>query len=123
MIMAASGVSAMSVLTTQINAAASVPSGGEVVLNAPIVNVAPTSTADGYWLVASDGGDLFLRRCAPIYGSEGGTMHLNQADSRHDATPDGKGYWLVASDGGDLLLRRRRLSTAPRVVPCSESSQ
>ena len=50
MIMAASGVSAVSVLAAQATVAtAAVPSGADMVLNAPVVAVAPTPAADGYW--------------------------------------------------------------------------
>ena len=54
--------------------------------------------ADGYWLVAADGG-VFSFGAAAFHGSMGG-----QAPQRPvvgmAATPDGGGYWLVAADGG-----------------------
>ena len=56
------------------------------------------SGAQGYRLVASDGG-VFSFGAAAFYGSLGAT-HLNEPVVATAATPDGKGYWLVASDGG-----------------------
>ncbi|MBV9662039.1 MAG: CAP domain-containing protein [Acidimicrobiales bacterium] len=65
---------------------------------APIVGVAPTVDAQGYWVTASDGG-VFSFGDARFYGSTGG-MGLAQPIVGMAATPDGGGYWLVASDGG-----------------------
>jgi hypothetical protein len=67
-------------------------------LRHPIVNIAATPTAKGYWLVASDGG-IFSYGDAHFYGSTGG-MHLNQPIVGMTPTRTGRGYWLVASDGG-----------------------
>ena len=87
-------------------------------LNAPIVGIAaspgavnPSSggiSADGYWLVASDGG-VFTFGNAGFFGSMGG-QHLNAPIVGIAASPgvlnfgtlslDSDGYWLVASDGG-----------------------
>jgi hypothetical protein len=62
---------------------------------------APVS-AQGYWMVASDGG-VFAGDApfgnAHFYGSTG-NVHLNAPVVGMAATPDGHGYWLVASDGG-----------------------
>jgi peptidoglycan hydrolase-like protein with peptidoglycan-binding domain len=69
-----------------------------VQLNAPVVGMAPTPDAKGYWLVASDGG-VFSFGDAGSYGSMGGTK-LNQPVVGMASTTDAKGYWLVASDGG-----------------------
>ncbi|HLM97084.1 MAG TPA: hypothetical protein VK283_12265, partial [Acidimicrobiales bacterium] len=55
-------------------------------------------SAQGYWLVGSDGG-IFTYGNATFHGSPGGTV-LNKPIVGMAATPDGKGYWLVASDGG-----------------------
>jgi hypothetical protein len=54
--------------------------------------------AQGYWLVARDGG-IFSFGAAGYHGSEGGTR-LNAPIVGMAAAPDGGGYWLVASDGG-----------------------
>ena len=67
-------------------------------LNKPIVGMAATSDAKGYWLVASDGG-IFNYGDAGFYGSTG-SIQLNKPIVGMAAAPDGKGYWLVASDGG-----------------------
>jgi hypothetical protein len=70
-------------------------------LNAPIAHiVAETdpSDAEGYWLVAADGG-VFTLGTAAFFGSMGG-QHLNAPVVDLAQTPDGAGYWLVASDGG-----------------------
>jgi hypothetical protein len=57
-----------------------------------------TAHADGYWLVASDGG-VFSFGDASYFGSTGG-LTLNRPIVGMAPTPDGGGYWLVASDGG-----------------------
>ncbi|MHB8220786.1 MAG: hypothetical protein ACYDHU_10780, partial [Acidimicrobiales bacterium] len=49
---------------------------GSMVLNRPIVGMAPTPTGQGYWLVASDGG-IFSFGAARFYGSTG-SMVLNR---------------------------------------------
>jgi hypothetical protein len=78
-------------------------------LNAPIVGIAAppkgfpaapgTSTpAQGYWLVASDGG-IFPFGAGKGYGSTAG-LRLNRPIVGMASTPSGAGYWLVASDGG-----------------------
>ena len=67
-------------------------------LNKPIVGMAPTNDAAGYWNVASDGG-IFAFGDAKFMGSMGAS-HLNQPIVGMAATPDGGGYWEVASDGG-----------------------
>jgi hypothetical protein len=67
-------------------------------LNAPVVSIAATTTAGGYWLVASDGG-IFSFGDAKFRGSMGG-QHLNAPVSGMAADPGTGGYWLVATDGG-----------------------
>jgi hypothetical protein len=67
-------------------------------LNAPVVGIAATSTGNGYWLAAADGG-IFAFGNATFDGSMG-TKHLNAPVVGIAATSDGGGYWLVASDGG-----------------------
>ncbi|MBF6555344.1 MAG: hypothetical protein IVW52_04130 [Acidimicrobiales bacterium] len=69
-----------------------------VALNKPIVGMAITADAAGYWMVTSDGG-IFAYGDAGFYGSMGG-QRLNRPVVGIAATPDGQGYWLVASDGG-----------------------
>jgi hypothetical protein len=67
-------------------------------LNKPIVGMAATGDAKGYWNVASDGG-IFNFGDASFHGSTG-NIRLNRPIVGMAATPDGGGYWLVASDGG-----------------------
>ncbi len=69
-----------------------------VQLNAPVVGMAATTDAKGYWLVASDGG-VFSFGDAGSYGSMGG-QRLTEPVVGMAPTADGRGYWLVASDGG-----------------------
>ena len=57
-----------------------------------------SSTPQGYWLVAADGG-IFSFGDAQFFGSTG-NIHLNQPIVGMASTPDGMGYWLVAKDGG-----------------------
>jgi hypothetical protein len=57
-----------------------------------------TSTGNGYWLVASDGG-IFAFGDAIFHGSKGG-QPLDQPIVGMTTTPSGNGYWLVAADGG-----------------------
>jgi hypothetical protein len=68
---------------------------GNIQLNQPIVGMTPTSTGNGYWFVASDGGVF-------SYGDAGfhGKLVLNQPVTAMLATPDDAGYSMVASDGG-----------------------
>ncbi len=70
----------------------------DVVLNAPIVELAATPDGHGYWEVAADGG-VFAFGDASFYGSIG-DQHLNAAVVGLAPTPDGRGYWEVAADGG-----------------------
>ena len=67
-------------------------------LNRPVVAMATTADGHGYWLVASDGGSLHVRRCVLLRVHR--RVQLNRPVSGVASTPDGKGYWLVASDGG-----------------------
>ena len=69
-----------------------------VTLNAPVVSMASTSDAKGYWLVAGDGG-VFSFGDAGNFGSMGGRT-LSAPVVGMAPTPDGKGYWLVGADGG-----------------------
>jgi hypothetical protein len=69
---------------------------------APVQTTAAQETSStsgqGYWLVASDGG-IFSFGDAGYFGSTG-SITLNKPIVGMAATPDGQGYWLVASDGG-----------------------
>ena len=58
----------------------------------------PTPFANGYRLVASDGG-IFSFGDAPFFGSTG-ALKLVQPIVGMASTPDNRGYWLVAKDGG-----------------------
>ena len=73
-------------------------SAGNIVLNAPIVDMADHPSGLGYWLFASDGG-VFTYGLAGFFGSAG-AIKLNKPIVGGFATPSGKGYVLVASDGG-----------------------
>ena len=66
--------------------------------NYPIVGMAPTPNAGGYWMAASDGG-VFSFGDAGFHGSLG-SLRLASPIVGMARTPDGRGYWLVASDGG-----------------------
>ena len=67
-------------------------------LNASIVGVAGTPDADGYWLVAADGG-VFNYGDAPFMGSLG-NIRLNEPIVAMSSSATGHGYRIVASDGG-----------------------
>ncbi|HVM41543.1 MAG TPA: hypothetical protein VM618_12270 [Acidimicrobiia bacterium] len=67
-------------------------------LRQPVVGMASTPSADGYWLVAADGG-IFSFGDAAFHGSTG-AIRLNQPIVGMAPTPTGRGYWLVARDGG-----------------------
>ena len=73
-------------------------SAGSLVLNKPMVGMAPTPGDGGYWLVASDGG-IFSYGDAVFHGSAG-SLVLNKPMVGMAAAPDGGGYWSVATDGG-----------------------
>ncbi|HVM09953.1 MAG TPA: CapA family protein [Acidimicrobiales bacterium] len=67
-------------------------------LAAPVVAIAPTTSGDGYWLFARDGG-VFTFGDATFHGSTG-AMRLNEPIVGAAATPTGRGYWLLARDRG-----------------------
>jgi hypothetical protein len=71
---------------------------GGIHINQPVVGIANTSNAGGYWTVARDGG-IFSFGNAQFFGSTG-ALHLNAPIVGMAATHDDGGYWLVASDGG-----------------------
>lgn len=59
---------------------------------------ANSTTNEGYWMSASDGG-VFSYCNAPFFGSMGGKT-LASPIVNLASTPDHKGYWEVAGDGG-----------------------
>jgi hypothetical protein len=59
----------------------------------PVVGLAVSADAQGYWEVASDGG-IFAFGDAGFEGSMSG-QHLNARVVGMAATPDAKGYWLA----------------------------
>jgi hypothetical protein len=63
----------------------------------PVVDLVPTASGAGYWLVAADGG-VFAFGDARFHGSLGG-LRLN-APVVGAARSPGDGYWLTAADGG-----------------------
>jgi len=69
---------------------------GNLRLNRPIVDLAPSPDGDGYWMVASDGG-VFAFGGAAFYGSPAGTVSGTVVSLA--ATPSGNGYWIVGNDG------------------------
>ena len=71
---------------------------GGIHINQPVVGIANTADAGGYWTVARDGG-IFSFGDARFFGSTG-AMRLNAPIVGMTATRDDGGYWLVASDGG-----------------------
>ncbi len=71
---------------------------GNLLLNKPIVDLAPTPSGNGYWLLAGDGG-VFSYGGARFYGSTGNLV-LNRPALRMAPTASGNGYWFVADDGG-----------------------
>ena len=71
---------------------------GNLLLNRPIVDIAPTVSGGGYWLLAGDGG-VFSFGNAPFHGSTG-SLRLNSPALRMAPTRTGAGYWFVAGDGG-----------------------
>jgi 5'-nucleotidase len=73
-------------------------SAGNLKLNAPVVDMAPTPRHEGYWLAAADGG-VFAYGDARFHGSAG-AIKLNKPIVGIAGVPAGDGYWLVASDGG-----------------------
>jgi len=70
----------------------------DLVLNAPVVGVAPTPDGGGYWLAAGDGG-IFTFGDADYFGSAA-ALPLNKPIVGIASTPDGDGYWEVGADGG-----------------------
>jgi hypothetical protein len=67
-------------------------------ISAPIVGIAATPDAGGYWEVGADG-NVYPVGDAESFGSLVGTA-LNAPVVAMAVTPDGRGYWLAARDGG-----------------------
>jgi hypothetical protein len=86
------------VVATPAGAATYLGSAARMSLARPIVQMAATPTAKGYWLVGSDG-RIFSFGDAHYYGSTGG-IRLAKPIVGMTSTRTGRGYWLVASDGG-----------------------
>ena len=76
---------------------------GSIHINQPVVGIANTADAGGYWTVARDGG-IFSFGDATFYGSTG-SIHLNQPMVGMAATPDGKRLLARGLRRRDLLLR------------------
>ena len=82
---------------------------GDLVLQRPVVGIAPTADHDGYWLVATDGG-VFAFGDAGFYGSipglgiapagSGAKKELNAPIVGIVPSVDDRGYFMVAADGG-----------------------
>ena len=64
----------------------------------PVLGIAPTPDAAGYWLAASNG-RVFAFGDAKLFGSLAGRQ-LAKPIVAISSTPDGGGYWLSAAHGG-----------------------
>ena len=69
------------------------------------VDLATTRRADGYWILASNGG-VFAHGAAQWYGSLS-SQSGRIVPRKIRATPTNKGYWILTANGRDLRLRRR----------------
>jgi hypothetical protein len=67
-------------------------------LSKPASSIVNTTSGNGYWVFAQDGG-VFTFGDARFFGSMGGRP-LNAPVVGAAAHPTGDGYWLVGSDGG-----------------------
>ncbi len=67
-------------------------------VTAPVVGMAASHDAKGYWLAGADGA-IYRFGDAVDYGSMGG-QPLNRPIVGLASTADGQGYWEVAGDGG-----------------------
>ncbi len=102
---------------------------GSLVLQRPVVGIAPTSDRAGYWMVASDGG-VFAYGDAGFVGSLPGLrVHpagsglpnsLNAPIVGMVPSQDGAGYFMVASDGGVFAFGDARFAgSCPGIGGCS----
>ncbi len=64
--------------------------------------LSPSSPANGYWLVGTDGG-IFSFGDSLFYGSTG-NLRIVRPVVGITPTADHRGYWLVASDGGTFAF-------------------
>jgi hypothetical protein len=75
--------------------------------------MASTSSGQGYWMTASDGG-IFAFGDATFQGSTGG-MKLNQPIVAMAGAPGGAGYYLVAKDGGIFAFGAAPFMGSPKL--------
>ncbi len=64
----------------------------------PVVGIAPTPDAGGYWLATANG-RVYGFGDAKVYGSMA-TRHLAKPIAGITGAPGGRGYWLFGGDGG-----------------------
>ena len=90
---------------------------GGIVLNEPVVALAPDGASQGadYWLIASDGGVFTFDALPPFYGSLG-AIRLNAPVVGAAYAPT-DGYWLVAADGGVFSFGNARFSGSAGGLP------
>ncbi|HEX2698849.1 MAG TPA: hypothetical protein VHM89_01425 [Acidimicrobiales bacterium] len=77
----------------------------------------PLPFADGYRLVASDGGIFAFN--APFFGSTG-SLKLNKPIVGMASTPRNDGYWLVASDGGIFAFGKATFFGSAGALPLAK---
>jgi hypothetical protein len=86
---------------------------GGMHLNSPIIDLAPTPSGNGYWLVAADGG-VFAFGDATFSGSTGGQP---LGGPILGLRPTAGGYWLFGRDGAVFAFGQARfmgpVTTAP----------
>jgi hypothetical protein len=71
-----------------------------VALNKPACTIIPTSSGQGYYIVAQDGG-VFWFGDAPAHPDWSlASTHLNAPIVDAHLTPDGNGMWMLGADGG-----------------------
>ena len=81
----------------------------------PVVGIAPTPDAGGYWLATAHG-RVYGFGDAKVYGSMA-TAHLAKAIVGITRAPGGRGYWLFGGDGGVFSVWRRWLLWLGRGQP------
>jgi hypothetical protein len=67
----------------------------KVALGSPIVAIERTSSDEGYWLLAADGG-IFMYGDAFFHGSAAGKLQVTAVAIQRSA---GGGYWIATADG------------------------
>jgi hypothetical protein len=100
---------------------------GSLTLQRPVVGITRTSSNNGYWLVASDGGVFAFN--APFVGSLPGLgLHpagsglphsLNQPIVGMVPSANGQGYYMVAADGGVFAFNSTFAGSCPGIGGCS----